>query len=262
MDSTEFTPDAAADSFETSFRERQPFWWFITLVGPFLLTGAILAAVYFIRGPRIMWSLLVTALITFFALGKFAILFGADASVAEHTRQVEFLTRTYEIHIPTIPELFLLLVFMDLITACLLACHTSFLFRLPWLGGKLQALTEDGHFILQSHPWMRRATFLGLVAFVVFPLAATGSIGGSIFGRLMGMSRIVTFLGVCIGSVLGCALMVAVSLAVPRRYLDPNNPLFFWGGIVVIAGIVVLLNFRYRQAKKRYLARQKQNTPL
>lgn len=117
-------------------------------------------------------------------------------------------------------------------------------------GGKLKALVEDGQFILHSHPWMKRATFLGLVAFVMFPLAATGSVGGSIFGRLLGMSRLGTFTAIMIGNSLGCALMYFGSELI-TRHLDRDNPMLLIGGIAVVAAIIFLLNQRYRQFKAR-----------
>jgi hypothetical protein len=73
---------------------------------------------------------------------------------------------------------------MDVMTACVLSSDLGFLFSLPVAGWKLKALVDDGQFDLQSNRWMKRATFLALVAFVMFPLAATGSVSGSIFVRL------------------------------------------------------------------------------
>jgi uncharacterized membrane protein len=146
-------------------------------------------------------------------------------------------------------QLFFMVVYMDIMTATMLVFHAGFLFRMPYLGGKLLNLAEDGHFMLKLHPWMRRATFIGLVVFVMFPLAATGSVGGAIFGRLLGLSRVSTFLGILLGSVLGCGLMYYGSELV-NQYLDRDNPLHTIGGIAVIVGLILLLNYRYRHMKR------------
>jgi uncharacterized membrane protein len=141
---------------------------------------------------------------------------------------------------------------MDLMVAVLLVCHAGFLFRIPVLGSKLLALTEDGQVMLRRFPWMRRITFLGIVTFVMFTLAATGSVGGALFGRLLGMSRKATLLGIAIGSVFGCGVMY-FKAGLVREYLDPKNPMTTIGGIAVILGIIFVLNFRYRKMKKRML---------
>ena len=107
---------------------------------------------------------------------------------------------------------------------------------------------------------MKRATFFGLVAFVMFPLAATGSVGGSIFGRLLGMSRPGTFTAIAIGNVLGCALMYLGSEMI-TRHLHRDNPLLMIGGVAVIGIILWMLNRRYRQFKERHAAKFSPDQP-
>jgi hypothetical protein len=193
-------PGVTAWKDEASYRRDYPVLWWLTLVGPFVVTGGVLFAVWELSGSNVLY--------------------------------------------------------MDVMTACLLAFHLGFLFRLPVVGAKLNAMVEDGHFILQSNPWMKRLTFVGLVAFVMFPLAATGSVGGSIFAQLLGMSRLSTFVGITLGNVLGCALMYFGSELI-TRYVGRDNPWLLVGGIAVIAALLFLLNHRYRQAKARQLIRQK-----
>ena len=36
-----------------------------------------------------------------------------------------------------------------------------------------------------------------------------------------------------------------------NRYLDRNDSLLTFGGVAVIVAVIVLLNYRYRQMKKR-----------
>jgi hypothetical protein len=119
-------------------------------------------------------------------------------------------------------------------------------------------LVTDGHFILDSQPWMRRATFFGLIAFVAFPLAATGSIGGSIFGRLLGMSRTATFFGIVTGALSGNLVMFLFSDLL-SHYLDKDNIYLKIGGFLVIATIIFVLERRYRKLKRGFA---KGNLPL
>jgi divalent metal cation (Fe/Co/Zn/Cd) transporter len=126
------------------------------------------------------------------------------------------------------------------------------LFRLPYLGKRIGALVADGRFVLQSYPWMKRMTFLGLAAFVAFPLAATGAMGGSILGRLLGMTRLATFGATIIGCLIGNGVMYLASDAI-NRYLDKDHPVVKYGGLTLIVLIIVILEWRYRKLKQRYL---------
>ena len=242
-ENTRETPGAAWTD-EAAFRRGHPIIWWLTLAGPFVLTGVVLFVVWELAGAIVVWRLVMTAVATFLLFSKFVILGGSDGDLVD--------ARAFF----TAEQLFVLVLYMDVMTACVLVFHLGFLFRLPVVGAKLKALVEDGHFILQSNPWMKRATFLGLVGFVMFPLAATGSVGGSIFGRLLGMSRLGTLVGITLGNVLGCSLMYFGSELI-TRYVGRDNPLLLIGGVAVIGAIVFVLNHRYRQLKARQMAAQR-----
>ncbi len=224
------------------------FIWFFTLIAPFAVTAGILMLLYLQHGWPYVKTLLLTAVAVFFFFGRFVILGGTSGAVADDVMQ-EVVQEAARFFSPA--ELALLVFYMDVMVACLLAFHIGFLFRLPFLGDKLRDLQEDGKFILASNPWMKSATFAGIVAFCVFPLAATGSVGGSIFGRLLGMSRLGTFLGVVAGSALGCSLMF-FGASIINRYLDRDNPWLTIGGIVFVVLIIVWLNQRYRKMKTQW----------
>ena len=103
---------------------------------------------------------------------------------------------------------------------------------------------------------MKRATFLGTVAFVMFPLAATGSVGGSIFGRLLGMGRHSTLMAIGLGSVAGCGLMYFGADLI-NRHLDRRSPTVMVGGILIIIAVILLLNLRYRRLMAEHRAEQR-----
>jgi hypothetical protein len=220
---------------EAAFRRDYPVIWWASLLGPFVATAGVLVAIWVWMGKAYLSKFVLTALFAFFLAGRFIILTGV-----KHEGGGGYFLEPW--------QLFVMVVFMDLMCASLMIFHMGFLFNLPWLGPRLLELSEDGRFILRSHPWMRRVTFLGLVAFVTFPLAATGSIGGAIFGRLLGLSRPATLAGVVLGSLIGCGVMYFGNSWI-NHYIDRNNPVYTIGGIVVIAGLVFLLNHRYRKLK-------------
>lgn len=228
--------------FGDQFRSDHPLIWLLTLVGPFAASAAALLVVLMLHGGESARRLAATAFVTFIFFGRFVILGGTEGAPAdpEFAEVHAFLSRG---------ELFAMVLWMDLATAVLLVFHAGFLFRLPLVGPRLAALVEDGQFILSRQPWMRRATFAGLVAFVMFPLAATGSVGGAIFGRLLGLSRGAAILAIAIGSVLGCGLMY-LGAGIVNRHLDRDNPWLAISGVAVVAGVILLLNWRYRRMKR------------
>lgn len=249
---TSFEQVLAQDVFETSFRRQRPLAWLITLVGPFVVTGMVLAFVYLLEGKKIFWQLLGAAGSSFVFLGRFVILAGSDAEVPVSGSERFLLTSS---------QLFVMVTYMDVLTAILLAFHTSFLFKLPYLGSKLRELVVDGQFILKSHPWMKRATFIGLAAFVMFPVACTGSVGGAIFGRLLGMSRISIVVATAIGSVLGNGMMYFFASLIDH-YLGRDSPLAQYAGYACIVALVLLLNHRYRVMKRQHLEREAKRSSM
>lgn len=231
---TDGSAESAVWADDTTFRRHYPLLWWLTLAGPLLLTAGILLGVWYGTGWKEVTLLVMTALITFFLLGKFVILGG----------QVGQMYDARDLY--SAEQLYALVLYMDVVTVSLLTFHSGFLFRLPMLGDKLRTLVTNSYLILQANPWMRRATFFGLVVFVMFPLASTGSIGGAIFGKLLGLGRLRTFVGVTLGNALGGGVVYYAGGWV-TRHVDHDDPVLLLAAIVIVAGIVYLLNRRYRR---------------
>lgn len=228
--------------YADKFRQEQPTLWLASLVVPFAVTGMILGGIGMVAGWDFLGRLIVKAGITFFGAGRFIILAGGDAG---NDAALSSMTRG---------QLFAMVTYMDVLVASLLVVHAGLIFRIPKIGPSLAALQEDGEFILRMHPWMRRAAFLGVVLFVTFPLAATGSVGGAIFGRLLGLSRIATFAAIFIGSIIGNGVMWLFA-GVLSTILNKDHPALLIGGAAVIIGFILLLNWRYKVMKQQDKAR-------
>jgi uncharacterized membrane protein len=228
---------------EDGFRRRYPLAWGATLYGPFIVTLFLLAILWFSTSWQFTSRLVTSTVLSIVALGRFIILSGSDGPLHDFEGALSS------------GQLFLLLTYIDAMTALVLAFHIGFLFKMPVVGPRIAALVMDGQFILKSHPWMRRAAMVGLVAFVTFPLAATGSVGGSIFGRLLGLSRIRTFIGILIGSFLGNGQMYFFS-DLMNKWIDKEHPVFAYGGFIVILLIVLLMEGRYRRLKSQFAKEQ------
>lgn len=225
--------------FEASFRRKYPAMWLTTLLLPPVLTTLILVALAIMHGIGYVQTLVVAAFVTFFGLGRFAI---------PLVDQLDWLNLSKE-------AVFAMVTYMDLMVALIIPFQIGLMFRLPVLGPKISALVADGQFILSSNKWMKKASFLGLIAFVTFPLAATGSVGGAIFARLLGMSRLASIVGIAIGSLLGNGVMYLFA-DLFAQHMDQNNPIIKWGGVLAIVVIVIVLERRYRFAKKKFLNAQ------
>lgn len=243
LDKSALDKQALLDSFlafEASFRTRRPWLWLGTLVGPFVVSMGLLVMIWLVMGSDYVYKLVGTMLATFLFFGRFVILGGSQGG--EMQEIARFLSSG---------QLFLMVTYMDLMVALLLAFHIGFVFRLPVIGPKVSELVVDGQFILAQNPWMKRATGVALTAFVLFPLAATGSIGGSIFGRLLGMTRMATFGWVAIGSILGNGVMYLGSDLI-NRYFDKDHPAVQIGGLLTIVLIIVFLERRYRKMREQF----------
>jgi len=226
-------------STEGEFRKKHPLIWAGTLYGPILVTVIVLILVVVFCGWAFTRKIVTSTAIALFLLGRFIILSGGEGAFDDTTGSLSS------------GQLFAVVSYLDLMTALVLAFHIGFLFKVLYVGPRVAALVTDGHFILDSQPWMRRATFLGLIAFVGFPLAATGSIGGSIFGRLLGMSRISTFVGIMIGTMLGNGAMYFFS-DLMGNYVDKDNPYLKYGGFALVATLVIILERRYQKLRDRF----------
>ena len=238
-------------SFERSFKKQYPIIWWATLLSPLLLSAVMLTVLGLINGWEYSGNLVFHAMATFFAFGRFIILLGTESGVAPDTAK-KVTSWLYKISMKP-SELFALVSCMDVMVALFVTFHMGFLFRLPYVGPKIAMLVWDGKFIMDSAPWLKRMAFSGLVLFVMFPTSTTGSIGGSIFGRLLGMSRFLTVAGVLLGSILGNAMMYVFAKKI-NQFIGPDNIWVKVAGVGILLLVVILAEFRYRYVKNKYLS--------
>ncbi len=214
-----------------------PVVWWVTLLAPVAIAGGVLAYLWIVRGFTAVAGIAGLAFASFF-LGKFIILGGAEVDSLSLTSL----------------DLVVMVILMDLMAASWFVFHLSFMLRMPVFGPKFALLINDGEYLLAQYPVLRRAAFLGLVIFVAIPFSMTGSIGGSILARLLGMSRRATIVAVAIGSTLGAVLMHQFGAFIDQN-IGRENPVWKWGGFAILAGILILIQIRYTKAKNRLHAR-------
>ncbi len=202
------------------------------LILPLALSTLILTLCFFFVGGDAAVELFGLSVLTATVLGKFAVLHGLSGSgLFDSPFRVA-----------------LLIIYLDLMIGTIAVFNIRVLYRIPKFGKKIEGLQKSGVDILKRNPWMRKATFAGVVAFVMFPLSGTGAIGGSLFGRLLGMSRVRTLLGIGLGSVLGSFGMagLAAAFGTQMEALQSSGALGY-GGVAVVAAALFWL---YRRSKK------------
>ncbi|MCA3005138.1 MAG: small multi-drug export protein [Planctomycetaceae bacterium] len=263
------TPDAAPDlaaalapqpperliSEEVHYGENlkatNPTLWWGTLLGPAGFTLLALTAAWLVRGWEFMVNLAISAVMMFFGLGRAVLLLGRDGSTLPENLPT---WQKFAAGMTTV-ELSILIIWMDTLVAFIMVFHASFIYRIPKVGPAMLAVQEDGQFILSRHPWFRRFAWLGLVAFVTFPFAATGSVGGSIVGRLLGISRWGTLSAVVAGSLISTLIVYLFASELQRHnVVNADNPWSLIGGIAVVVALAALVNWRYQVTKRRWAA--------
>lgn len=241
--------------FESSFRKRFPVIWIATLLAPVVVSSLLLLFFGFNFGWKYAGVIASHVVLTFFVFGRFIILAGSNKSGAASDLSPDAaaeLGGKFQEVLMSPMELFGLVTYLDFMTALFVTFHMGFLFRIPGLGPKIATLVWDGKFVMESQPWIRRFAFVGLVAFVMFPTSTTGSIGGSIFGRLLGLSRLTTVMGVLVGSIFGNGLMYVLSKQL-NNYISKDDIWLKVVGALLIVGLCIAVEWRYRQVKKKFL---------
>lgn len=227
--------------FEKPERNHSALVWWASLVGPFLLTLVALGVIGIVQGWDVAGSYVAAAAAAFFMFGRFIILLGTDGVPAEDAQ-------VFLKHLNP-RNLFFMLTWLDVMVAMFVAFHMSILFRIPWVGAKMEGLVEDANFIIKRQAWIKSAAFIGLVSFVIFPTSTTGSIGGSIFGRLLGMKRPTIILAILTGSILGNGVMLIFAKQI--NYLLPSGDnIWLKVGAVAVMVFVLFLFERWVQSQK------------
>jgi putative small multi-drug export protein len=140
--------------------------------------------------------------------------------------------------------------------ACFYAVTTSFFWsynldlleRIPGLGPRLARIHDAAAATLHDHAWIRRWATLGVALFVVSPLPASGSIGGSVVGRLVGLSRFSCFLAVAGASVFVVVVYAAFGGAV-KALLEARGvplPLRIALALAALAAVVLVVRWLVR----------------
>jgi len=144
-------------------------------------------------------------------------------------------------------ELALLAIAVDFAVGATLALGLGTLGRVPGIGPGLKKGHDRAEEVLKEFPRLRRMAFWGVVIFVFLPLPASGSIGGTFVGQMVGLSRGLGLWAVVLGGTLVSITFAALAAALgAQAEAMLKNPWVTVGAAAVFAGVVFLA---YRLAK-------------
>lgn len=127
--------------------------------------------------------------------------------------------------------------YVDMVLCLFMLWNFNFVCKIPILGRWVYFLVQNGSNYLSKHSWVERFCFMGLVTFVFLPLQGSGSIGGSILGRILGMSPYQIFTAVFIGTMVQ-SYLISVSMFAIQEYLNVN----LWYLVVLVLLLMFVMS--------------------
>jgi len=172
------------DPFDADWKER-----LVVLGGMFatLVVGVTLGLHYANSATKELFGLVPAS---FFAAGKFLPLWG----ISETSNFTPY-------------GLGLVIWVMDTCTVLIVVYSLEAFYRFDRLKRGLDKIQRNAGLVLDAYPRIRTGAVVGVVVFVLFPIAGTGAIGGAFLGVLLGLHRFVLIAAVSTGGFLGGMLM-------------------------------------------------------
>lgn len=141
---------------------------------------------------------------------------------------------------------------MDSVTVLLIVYSLQIFYKIPWTDRFLDRANQDAACVLHAFPRFRRLSRLGIVLFVLFPIAGTGAIGGSLIGAILGMNRFWLMISVSLGGFLGGISMsyATVHFTEQVRWLKEHkgDPLYLILTGILLVGLLVWATIAFRRA--------------
>lgn len=170
--------------FDLGWRER------VLVLGPlFLILGvsALLANRY---ASEMLQELFLLIPVAFFAVGKFLPLWGISGESSFGPYQLGAVIWA-----------------LDTFSVLIFVYSFEAFYRIPFLRKVLDRVNHNMELVLEMYPRMKRASVVGVILFVLFPVSGTGALAASFIGVLLRMNRLVLIVAVSFGGCLGGFLM-------------------------------------------------------
>ncbi len=103
-------------------------------------------------------------------------------------------------------DLALVVLVLNTALAVVFGGASDLLEKIPGLGPALTRARLQARASAATRPWIRKWATAGLALFVISPLPGSGVFGGSVVGRVAGLTRVRTFISVWIANAIVCAV--------------------------------------------------------
>lgn len=140
------------------------------------------------------------------------------------------------------------IVSVDIACCLFMIWNFELICNVPYLGSLIQYLIRKGESFLSEHRWLERLYFIGLILFVFFPLQGTGSVSGSIIGKMLGLKSIEIFTAITIGTIFS-SFLIGYSVYALQEYLDVNVWYILIAVMILLIGIPAV-SYAIYQTKK------------
>lgn len=130
---------------------------------------------------------------------------------------------------------------IDICVSLFLIWNYDWVKKLPFVGPSLEKAEIRGKKKLENTRWFRRATFI-LTTFVVFiPFSGSGGVGGTVFGRIVGLNPYMVLLAVALGSTIGSTGYAMLSETMTDYLGSDNVFISFLSNLNFIQLVVILI---------------------
>ena len=220
--------------FDLGWRERATVLGSLFFV---LASGALFASLY---APAMIRELFLLIPVAFFAVGKFLPLWGVsgESSFGPY-------------------ELGAVIWALDTFSVLIFVYSFEAFYRIPALRKVLDRINHNMELVLEVYPGMKRASVVGVILFVLFPISGTGALAASFIGVLLRMNRFVLIAAVSFGGCLGGFLMGFLASnfgsALSNFEALQNNPSYKYGAMAVGVALLGTLLFAANRMFKRAL---------
>ncbi|CCJ37326.1 small multi-drug export protein [Methanoculleus bourgensis] len=135
------------------------------------------------------------------------------------------------------------LAFLDFAGGLFMAWNFPLVLRIPYVGPWIQRFMAAGRTYLDRRPWLERFYFLGLIIFVSIPFDGSGSIVGSIVGRMLGMTKTEVLSCITIGGVIG-SFAIALGIDYITNLIPAEAGPWVSFAVFLVIGTALLVMYR------------------
>ena len=135
------------------------------------------------------------------------------------------------------------LAFLDFAGGLFMAWNFPLILRIPYVGPRIQQFMAAGRTYLDRRQWLERLYFVGLIAFVSLPFDGSGSIIGSILGRMLGMTKAQVLSCITIGGIVG-SFTIALGIDYVVNLIPAGAGIWVSAAVFLLIGIALLVMYR------------------